>query len=235
MRRLIPEGSLVLTRLSLMIAASIAFTSATNARATPISYAFTGQEYTLNNKLYTFSGTFTFDADRTLSGDVIPIAGNPSSVTETGSDVSMTLTIGGHTFNAVNRANSVPVVTFTEGLTDTWVRYREPPAEYEAMMLSDFQGANPNNWLEFSVSFYKSAIVGLPVSLRDFQFTKDNANFFIDGLIDGNAFQSNGLLTSIELIPTPTPEPSSLAIFGLFGALALARHYRSRPRRRDPS
>jgi len=96
----------MLNRLSFIIAVSIVLSSQQIVGASPVTYDFTG---TLNQPVdgsTTFTGSFTINANPTVN-----LVANPY-VAEDGSDVSLSVNLGGHTINYVNTPQLSDSATF---------------------------------------------------------------------------------------------------------------------------
>jgi len=100
------KGFSMLNRLSFIIAVSIVLSSQQIVGASPVTYDFTG---TLNQPVdgsTTFTGSFTINANPTVN-----LVANPY-VAEDGSDVSLSVNLGGHTINYVNTPQLSDSATF---------------------------------------------------------------------------------------------------------------------------
>jgi hypothetical protein len=86
-QRVNQKGLCMLARLSLGIVVSIVLGIQQTAGASPITYDFTGSNVNGSQQI---SGSFTINAD-----PIVPFVG-AQSVTENGSDVSITVNAGGH-------------------------------------------------------------------------------------------------------------------------------------------
>ena len=208
------------TRLSLAVVATISLIVASPALASPITYAFTGTLAAPLNGSNQFSGSFTINGDPSVSG-------NPGSVIENGNDVSLALNIGGQKFNIVNQANAPAAVSFTAGLSPSWIMNPTGPQQDEALISAGMQSTNPLAKFNFGLSFYSPASSDQLDNLRDFSFPIASSSVFAIGTLGGSSFQTGGSITSIELVPTPTPEPSTLAIFAVLSVVAMTRRRRS--------
>ncbi len=216
----------MLTRLSLVLTASLALATGQPAGASPITYAFTG---TLNDPLdgaSQFNGSFTINGDPTL-------VGFRPTVTEGGSDVSLTLKIGDQEFHFINQAGLVDkYATFVAG-PEPGV-YGSPRKLDEAFIAGSISSMNGSHGASFGMTFYSDAASDLVGNLRNLRNLRD-FNYFLGSssvrlsldLKDGTSDYSTGRITSIALMPAATPEPSTLAIFAVLGITELARRRRS--------
>ena len=221
------------SRLALIIVASIALGLARSAGASPITYDFTGNFAGLGlNGLSPFSGTLTINGDPTVS----TISGLPS-VSEARGDVSLTLKAGGQTFEYSNQANPASVATFSVGVSPSWTMYPGPSAydpsglPYdEAMIYGAIQGGKSPSSVGISFYNYDPSAVYQLGNLRNFNLPAGTGSIFMTSAIGtAGGFVGEGTITSMQLVPTPAPEPSTLAVFAALGFAAMAHRRLRRP------
>jgi hypothetical protein len=204
----------MLARLCLAVVASIALVAPQAIEASPITYDFAG---TLNHPWdgsSQFSGSFAID-----SIPNVPVAtpgGSGSAVGEDGAVVSLTVHIGGQTLTYLNTAQNPTNVFFSAGDRGT-IEVPPPPLSvgFELAAQSD-DGHQAGFRLDFSRpggNFDVSELANLASPSYSSSVTVTIAP-------RGQAQEIQGSLTSIELVSTP--EPGTLAVFGLMALAGLA-------------
>ena len=200
---------MMLSRLLVMFAA-FALLAARPALANPITYDFTG---TLWNG-FAADGSKDFSGAFTIDGNVTP---NPPGswqgyeVDEKGSEVSLTLNIGGQTYKYENNANSL--VELTVGTSPSW--YGDGPRQEEIILKAvDLPYSTP-----FWMTFYTPASMQNLSDLRTLNFIPGTGS----AQIYTPVYSGDAYFTSVTLVPTPTPEPGAVTVFALAGVAAFVK------------
>lgn len=210
----------MLTRLTLGVAGIIALGVGQPGGASPITYAFAGTLSTPSSGTDQFSGSFTINGDPTIfSSDQRAFRG--LGVYEHGSDVSLTVKVGGQVFNFSNQQGPNPIASFDAGLAYSW-NDNQPPQD-EAIISGSTSMVNGVPGVSFAMSFYSDAAADQLGNLRDFSFPIGSSSVFMNF---PSVYGIGANLTSIELVPTPAPEPSTLAMFAGLGVAAIVHHHR---------
>jgi len=207
----------MLARLSLAIVVSIALSTQRTAGASPITYDFAG---TFGGQ--SLNGISQFNGSFTINGD--PTVGSSGSVAEGGSDVSLTVNMGGQVYNFVNQQNPVIVASFTAGESPAWIANPTGPPQDEAIVSGAIQSGN--SLVAFGMSFYSPAAVDQLANLRNFSFPLGTSSVYVTDTSGGSYQEAEGTITSIELVSTP--EPSTLAVFAVLGIAAMVHRRQKR-------
>ena len=215
--------------------------SLTALPAHAVMFSFTGQIDELNGSSTLlpaeivpgaqFFGTFAFDpAQASLDGNFTPSLGNFSFSNPDGSDFSLSLTLGGHTW--ASEAGAVPgdrQVNVTNNTSDDRVEYLANKLSY------DESPGLPNGItsISFALRFTDASGTALssdaPPNLVP-QLPAFSGGFFVTADDGGvNSVSLNATILSV----TPVPEPGEWAVImgGLLGVFAVVRRHRSAPAR----
>jgi hypothetical protein len=212
----------MLTRFLTVTAGLVALGVAQPTRANPVTYQFTGRLQNPYNGATQFSGSFTYN-DSPPTGDLPPYVlqyGWP--VSETGSDVSFNLSMGGQTYHFVNTpANSTnfpPLVSAGAGLaSSTELSSPIRPVDEFTVGVTTLAQNTDGRSLDISLMFYSPAIaswdshragpawVPAPFDLKNFQFLAYTGSIFVSDQRNGTYYASLGDITSIEQVTTPEP------------------------------
>lgn len=233
-------------RVALPVITAILIGTHSVAQGTPITYDFTGILTQPMNGTDQFSGSFTFNADPTAANvgglgldangtslSFTPAALDPGvPIAEYGSEVSLTVKIGGQVIQYTNTAQNPTLASLTAGravVDDPFYRYIDTVA-IQGMGTTK----NPNNSYtngSFSLVFQGS---GDPIfgnvsrqqvaNLQAFPFSADSLKGMSAADASGNNY--TGFLTSIEMVSAP--EPSGLAIFAILAMAGCAGRHLSR-------
>jgi PEP-CTERM motif len=215
----------MLNRVALAVAVLVLISTPRIAVASPITYDFTG---TLNQPVdgaTTFNGSLTFNA--TPTGSEVPIAGY--SVSETGSDVSLTVNVGGQVMNFSNSPQN-PHISL---MVSADVEPNQPltTTEFSVYGGNDGGATGSGTTGTFFLSFYDVGLGAVPSNLANLPLPVQGE----DTELTVGSSSSVGTLTSIEV--ASAPEPSTLAVFAGLGLAALVRRrcgrLRGRGRRTD--
>src|SRR5262249_16870704 len=134
-----------------------------------------------------FSGSLTINATPTM-------APGQSLVTENGSDVSLTVIVGGQAINFVNSSqNPHAGVTFTADVVPTELEQPQGHPETEFFVTA----GNAGNGITgtFYMSFYSLGVGILPANLASLPLDPEISSV---GLSIGSSGGSSGVVTSIE-------------------------------------
>jgi len=206
----------MLARPSLAIVVSMALLAPRAIEASPITYDFAGTFNQPVNGSNQFSGSFTIDSNPT-----VPIAlpsWDSGGVGENGSDVSLTVNMGGQTVNFVNTSQNPENATFQAAVIGSGMTGASAPPVSVDFTLQGYLGTN--NPIGLSLNFSHP---GTDLQLAD--IGNLNSPSFTASVVatnpPGAPSQSvNGSLTSIEQVPAP--EPSTLAVFAVMAIAAMA-------------
>ncbi len=214
-------------RLSLAIALSVLVSTPQVVLAEPITYAFNGTFKEPFDGSLTFSGTLTINATPTLG----PGSGQ-LSVTENGSDVSLSLNLGGQAINFVN----TPQNPYSNATFSAFVEWNGASAEnpsgypevaFTAGGVSGGVGGNGST-LDFAMTIYSPSVSTLPANLASLSLPLDTSSFGITYFAEGATQITDtggGVITSMEIVSTL--EPNTLVVFAGLGIAALVlRRYR---------
>jgi hypothetical protein len=231
----IPNNSLFRHPMPTAALALVASLSALPAHA--VMFSFTGQIDEINGTSTLlpaeivpgalFSGTFSFDpAQASLDGNFNPSLGNFTFSNPDGSDFSISLTLGGHTWaseaSAVDSDRQVNVNNNTP----------EDRVEYQTFKLSyDGNPSLPNGITSASIALRFTDASGAALSSDAAPNLVPQLSVFSGGLFvnadDGgvNSVSFNATILSV----TPVPEPGEWAVImgGLLGGFAVVRRRRS--------
>jgi hypothetical protein len=216
------------TRLSIAIVATLALGVGQPAWASPITFDFTGTLKAPINGTEQLSGSFTINGDPTPTGWPYPL----TSVNENGSDVSITVNMGGQVFHFDNGQNPLTTASFTTGPSPTWIMQGlSGPPQASTWIGGGTSSSDGSPGAEFGMTFYSPALLNL-TNLRDLSLPLGSGSVYVttSSSIYGIGVAVGGDVTSIELVPTPAPEPSTLAIFAALGIATMAYRHRSRSR-----
>jgi hypothetical protein len=215
------KGLSVLNRLRFAAAISVLISAPQRVVADPITYDFSG---TLNQPaggVNTFTGSITFNAIPT-GADVSP---GGAYVNETGSEVSLSVRLGGQVFSFQGNAPNSPVGVFLEKLPGPYNESAPPSVLFSEWASSSRFGF----WMKFV-----SGTANIPNDLATLSLPPSTSSVDIVTYNSGEGYvQSQGVITSIE--PTQVPEPDMLAIFAGLGVAALLRRRTGSDSRRAPS
>ncbi len=211
----------MLLRLTLALAVSVVVGIPRIAAADPITYDFTGTLQQPIDGTTTFSGALTINGTPTEQG---PPGDLVRMVTEGGSDVSLSLNLGGQVFNIVNSTqNPFTYVAFSaEG--------QDPSYSPPDVLMSLWGAFNPSKAaqpvLDVYSTFYAFGTT-LPDNLATLNPSPNGSYFSLQTDSPGslNSTGTFGQYTSFDLVSTP--EPSTLAIFAGLGTAALLHRRRS--------
>jgi hypothetical protein len=219
------KGFSMLNRLSFIIAVSIVLSSQQIVGASPLTYDFTG---TLNQPVdgsTTFTGSFTINANPTVWSSAtvnppdLPVM---SGVFESGSDISLTVNLGGQMINYVNTPQFPGSARFS--LT-TWsdLMNMSPGLAGLKGPLLEFTvggGANGGN-ITFGMIFESPGGVEQLSNLRGVSLPLNTSYVTV---YDSSSQQgAAGSITSIEAVSVP--EPSALVVSAMLGIAAMVyRH-----------
>jgi hypothetical protein len=203
----------MLARLSVAFVVSIALISPQTVGASPITFDFTGA---LGPNVQPVDGSRQFSGSFTINGD--PTV-NPGSyaVSEGGSDVSITLNVGGQVINFVNSPQS-PNTSANFYVTQVTLQEKTGPVLEDEFLVS---GVTPSgsSTLYFNFSFFSPATDNQLGNLRNFSLPLDSSSVNLE--VSSGTFQGPlGTITSIQLVSAP--EPSMLAVFAVLGIAAMA-------------
>jgi hypothetical protein len=215
------KGFSMLNRLSFIIAVSIVLSSQQIVGASPLTYDFTG---TLNQPVdgsTTFTGSFTINANPTVwSSATVNPPDFPvmSGVFESGSDVSLTVNLGGQMINYVNTPQFPGSARFS--LT-TWsdLMNMSPGLPGLAGPFVEFTVGGVANGGNFFSMIFECPGGGEQLSnLRGVSFPL-NTSYVT--LYDSSSNQwAAGSITSIEAVSVP--EPSALVVSAILGIAGMA-------------
>ncbi|WP_435011547.1 PEP-CTERM sorting domain-containing protein [Tundrisphaera lichenicola] len=207
---------------SLSLAVAIPLLVAGLASASPITYAFTG---TLQAPIQGLNGADQFSGTFTIDGDPTPNA-QTGSVYEGGNDVAVTLKIGGQSFTFTNSPTGLSSAEFTAGTSPTWLNMPVGPRQDEITVNGNTSSADAK--ISFGMSFYNPASMDHLSDLRTLMINLGTGSSYITfGHNSADSYAGGGNITSIGLVPTSTPEPSTLAVFVVLGVVAMSRRRRS--------
>jgi len=154
------------------------------------------------NGISQFNGSFTINGD--------PTVGSSGSVAEGGSDVSLTVNMGGQVYNFVNQQNPVIVASFTAGESPAWIANPTGPPQDEAIVSGPYRAEIPS--LLFGMSFYSPRGGRSTRQPEELQLPPGpHRPSTLRILREDRTRRPRGPSTSIELVSTP--EPSTLAVF----------------------
>jgi len=209
----------MLNRLSFIIAVSIVLSSQQIVGASPVTYDFTG---TLNQPVdgsTTFTGSFTINANPTV---------NPGAswVAESGSDVSLTVNLGGRMINYVNTPQFPDSATFQLAwFSASFMQaFLIGPPGVAALPELEFSvkggGANGGN-ITFAMSFDKPGGVEQLSNPQDVILPLNSIYVTVEDTEPYPASNqgSAGSITSIEAVSVP--EPSALVVSAMLGIAAM--------------
>ena len=199
----------MLKRLAFAAAMAVLSSAPQRVVADPIGYDFSG---TLNQPIdgvSTFTGSLAFNAAPT-GADVSP---GGAYVNETGSEVSLSVTLGGQVFNFHGDDPSSPVGVFLEKLPGPYNESAQP-----SVLFSEWAS---NSQFGFWMKFISST-ANIPADLSTLSLPLSTSSVDIVTNNPGEGYvESQGVITSIEL--AQVPEPGMLAIFAALGVAALLR------------
>ncbi len=211
----------MLPRFRSLIAFSMVMLAPMAAQAAPITYNFAGQLAQPVNGASQFSGSFTVDSNPNfIPIPVVPTGttvgpASPSSLTETSSDVSMTLHLGGQTYDFSNTPGqsgaALYVVLSTQGSSGS----PSDDISVNGALFNGSAGGSPS----FSINFHQPGTSFSTADLGKLSTSSFTTGVYFSSMSGGQTQASNGALTSIE--PVSAPERGSLAIFGGLAVAAL--------------
>jgi hypothetical protein len=176
--------------------------------AGPITYDFTG---TLSQPV---AGTQTFSGSFTINGNPTVAPGSPG-VTENGSDVALTLNLGGQVIQYVNTARDPSYVTADAVIVPTWL---EVPPGSPTIGFS-VSGGNNGGTYPFSMRFSSPGGADQLTNWGSLSFPLYTSLVYLSDS-PGGPLGVEGVITSIEAVSAP--EPSNLISFVVLGTLAWA-------------
>lgn len=189
-------------------------------QAAPITYDFSGTLPWAVDGTKQFTGSFTFDSNPIVIGNYDKYA------TETGTAVSIVLDVAGHEIQFSNAK-----LTVTQQWSSTI-----PGASRDGVSVTAGPGNDPSltgislGFANQADTLFSNVAPGLPIDLRNFNFTAPNVTAPPDmsvAFVYGQTI-TTGTITSVE--PAPVPEPSMLIIFAGMGMAATTY---ARRRRRE--
>ena len=205
----------MLNRLAFAAAMTVLISAPQLVVADPITYDFIGTLSQPADGVTTFSGSLTFNAIPT-GADVSP---GGAYVTEAGSEVSLSLNLGGQVFDFQNNALYSPATLFLEKLPGPYDESAQPSVLFSVFTSSSQFGF----WMKFV-----SPATNIPTNLATLSLPPSTSSVDIVTNNPGQGYvQSQGVISSIELVPS-VPEPGTLAIFAALGVSAMWRTRRSR-------
>jgi hypothetical protein len=211
----------VLDRLAFAAAMAVLISAPQGVVADPITYDFSGTLNQPADGVNTFTGSLTFNAIPTGT-DVSP---GGAYVNETGSEVSLSVRLGGQVFNFQGNAPNSPVGMFLEKLPGPYNESAQPSVLFSEWASSSQFGF----WMKFV-----SGTANIPTDLATLSLPPSTSSVDIVTNNPGEGYvESQGVITSIE--PTHVPEPGMLAIFAGLGVAALLRRRTGSDSRRAPS
>jgi hypothetical protein len=198
----------MLRRLSLALAAAALIVPWKAAKASPLTYNFSGTFNGGTGAVLSgpFSGSFTIDSNGTL--------GSGGTISQNGSDVSFS--IGNFSF-ANNSQNPGTTASFT--VSD------QPSAPQP--VVADFEGKISSIGLNFSLLFNNPGSVSQYTNLANYNFSTSTFGSLTLSFQNGGTTTStnNGTISSIG--PAAVPEPhTAVAFIVLFGGAALLQRRR---------
>ena len=204
----------MLARLSFALVISSVLLAPQRIGASPITYDFAGTLSQPIDGATQFSGSFTIDTNPNQVVDTI--WDNASAFGEDGSEVALTIRLGGQTMNYINTPQNPETVTL---LGETGVNIAVPPPPQNVYFGLGTQ-SQANDRLTFSLQFTRP---GSDLELADLarlsspMFTSSVSVSYDSA---GQTQQVQGSITSIEQVSAP--EPGMLAIFAVMGFAGLA-------------
>ena len=205
----------MLNRLAFAAAMTVLISAPQLVVADPITYDFIGTLSQPADGVTTFSGSLTFNAIPT-GADVSP---GGAYVTEAGSEVSLSLNLGGQVFDFQNNALYSPATLFLEKLPGPYDESAQPSVLFSVFTSSSQFGF----WMKFV-----SPATNIPTNLATLSLPPSTSSVDIVTNNPGQGYvQSQGVISSIELVPS-VPEPGTLAIFAALGVSAMWRTRRWR-------
>jgi hypothetical protein len=202
------------------------------ARATPITYAFSGTLKQPYNGSSQFSGTFTYDTDLPLNPMVQPYpgwsyyAGTPANVSEP--PLSLTFNLGNTPSSSFGTMQNIEMIaTHTQGGYDGFY--------IEGQLLSNSgSGGQQSVFADIGMVNDNSIQSGPftsttpPLSLNLASFSMGAQLVVTISPSNGQGAEDVGTITS--LVETSAPEPASLLVFGILGVGLWHRHRRASER-----
>jgi hypothetical protein len=194
--------------------------------ASPITYDFTG---TLNQPV---DGSKTFSGSLTINAIPTPAEMLGGGVAEDGTDVSLTVRVGGQVLNFINTPQNPNSVSFQAGVT--------PPNDRDFMpsvatfLVGGMNWGNTGNGptSSFAMNIYSPpGVESLPANLADVSLVPNTSSVRISDSSGGSSQDSGGGLTSIEIVSSP--EPSTLVVFAGLGIAVLVYRRHRLPRDRS--
>ncbi|MGP0068330.1 MAG: hypothetical protein ACLQGP_32630 [Isosphaeraceae bacterium] len=211
----------MLARAALVALISVACFTQQSVEASPITFDFTGNFGMASNGTSTpFSGSFTINGNPTVTNGGPNPYGPYPYVSEEGSDVSLTVNMGGQVFNFANTAsqpnNSMLLVEVQPTVPGT----PNTPLETEFLI----KGSSMTLGANFALTVYSPGVAQL-TNLSSFNFNLYNASVEASD-ISGVGYTFQGGITSIEIVSNP--EPGTLAIFAVLALTGLVYQRRRR-------
>ncbi len=204
-----------------LIVSAMAMLAPMAAEAVPITYNFAGQLAQPVNGASQFSGSFTMDSNPNF----IPLpAVLPGTLTETSSDVSMTLHLGSQTYDFSNTPGQSGAALYVNSPLQGYSYPSGSPQESISLNGALFTGS-AGSAPSFTINFQQAGGFFSTTDLGKLSTSSFSSGVHFSAMSGGQSTTSNGTLTSIEQVSAP--EPCSLAIFG---GLAIAAMITARRR-----
>jgi hypothetical protein len=201
----------MIRRFSIPLAAWILLAAQPIASASSITYDFTGtliQPFDGSTKL---SGSFTVNGNPTLG------PGYPE-IQESGSDVSLTVNLGGRVITFVNTPQLPISITLSASVVPP--ENEVPPGSSTIGFSLSGEASGGDTF--FGLTFYSPGGVDKLSNLRDLSFPLDTSSIYMRDLSGGSYQEAFGVITSIEAVSVP--EPATVLMY--LSALALVRVWR---------
>jgi hypothetical protein len=185
--------------------------------ADPITYAFTGTFPSSSdiNGVNQFSGTFTIDGSPTVTA---------TGVTEGGSDVSITVNVGGQVVNFANMVGNIySQATFNASSIAAGASNNPYGPTGPAVIAFGVDGSTetPTSSVTFGLSSYPVASPQQLANISSLSLPLESSSIYVTETSGQQYQRAFGAITSIELVSTP--EPGTLVIFGAIAVSAIAR------------
>ncbi len=222
----------MLTRMYLLAAIAVVCFTQKSVEASALTYDFTGAFAEPLNGSTQFSGSFTINGNPPVAVQ----AGTPY-VSEGGSDVSLTVNMGGQVFNFVNNSQNYTTAWMTGDTVVPQAGSGTGPASNSSWVEFSLGGAyqlSPNV-ATFAITFYDygtaatSQAAQILGNLGTFNFDPGSSSVYTTVGAQGVNGWAEGQITSLTLVSAP--EPSALAVFAVLGlGGAIGKHHRRRRR-----
>jgi hypothetical protein len=227
--------------LSCALAASILLSTPSIVTADPITFDFSGTLNSPVNGSNQFSGSFTINADPTVSPTNLSPPYSPYWISENGNNVSLTVTLGGQVTNYINTTEYPNLAALAVSVNPSTLPAESNPSGDVVTVggvpaYSD-PGYNPGFWLGFSSpteTIFSQLGPNNVANLRNFNFSAAaavDAQYTDAQYTNASGVIDRGIVTSIEEVAAP--EPSTLVVFAMLGLAAIV-HQRYCKSSRDP-